>query len=183
MDSLQQRKQLKLNLGPVADLPSNRSSEEFIARHISESPAGQIRLMESICERSNMRRAIRRVIKNKGAPGVDGMTVRKIKRKLGDVLDYLDVLYFHVGNLGLGSSLLLTLIGFPQEPRADLTPYSIQKGISSSSAVVNGRVSNGPVFYYSPFEYAMYGRNFKPKIFTEYQVSQCLLNYVKNKGA
>jgi retron-type reverse transcriptase len=29
-----------------------------------------------------MRRAIRRVIKNKGAPGVDGMTVRKIKRYL-----------------------------------------------------------------------------------------------------
>jgi group II intron reverse transcriptase/maturase len=38
--------------------------------------------MEFICERSNMRRAIRRVIKNKGAPGVDGMTVRKIKRYL-----------------------------------------------------------------------------------------------------
>ncbi len=29
-----------------------------------------------------MRRAINRVIKNKGAPGVDGMTVRKIKRYL-----------------------------------------------------------------------------------------------------
>ena len=42
MDSLQQRKQRKLNLGPVAELPPNRSSEEFIARHISESPTGQI---------------------------------------------------------------------------------------------------------------------------------------------
>jgi len=82
MDSSQQWKQLKLNLGPVAELPPNRSSEEFIAKHISEGPTGQIRLMESICERSNMRRAIRRVIKNKGAPGVDGMTVRKIKRYL-----------------------------------------------------------------------------------------------------
>jgi RNA-directed DNA polymerase len=82
MDSLQQRKQRKLNLGPVAELPPSRSSEEFIAKHISEGPTGQIRLMESICERSNMRRAIRRVIKNKGAPGVDGMTVRKIKRYL-----------------------------------------------------------------------------------------------------
>jgi len=36
--------------------------------------------MESICERNNMRRAIKRVIKNKGAPGVDGMTVREINR-------------------------------------------------------------------------------------------------------
>jgi len=36
--------------------------------------------MESILECNNMRRAIKRVIKNKGAPGVDGMTVRKLKR-------------------------------------------------------------------------------------------------------
>ena len=42
MDSLQQRKQRKLNLGPVAELPPNRSSEEFVARHISESPTGRI---------------------------------------------------------------------------------------------------------------------------------------------
>jgi hypothetical protein len=32
-------------------------AEESIAVHLSENPAGQIRLMESICERSNMRRA------------------------------------------------------------------------------------------------------------------------------
>ena len=38
--------------------------------------------MEAICERNNMKSAIKRVIKNKGAPGVDGMTVRKIKRYL-----------------------------------------------------------------------------------------------------
>ncbi|MHC4913007.1 MAG: hypothetical protein ACYTE5_08390 [Planctomycetota bacterium] len=38
MDSSQQWKQLKLNLGPVAELPPNRSSEEFIAKHISEGP-------------------------------------------------------------------------------------------------------------------------------------------------
>ena len=38
--------------------------------------------MESILERDNMKRAVRRVIKNKGAPGVDGMTVRKIRKYL-----------------------------------------------------------------------------------------------------
>jgi RNA-directed DNA polymerase len=38
--------------------------------------------MESILERNNMKRAVKRVIKNKGAPGVDGMTVRKIKKYL-----------------------------------------------------------------------------------------------------
>ncbi len=57
-------------------------SEGDIASHLSESPTGQIQLMESILERDNMRRAIRRVIKNKGAPGVDGMTVRQVKRYL-----------------------------------------------------------------------------------------------------
>ena len=38
--------------------------------------------MEANCERNNMESAIKRVIRNKGAPGVDGMTVRKIKRYL-----------------------------------------------------------------------------------------------------
>jgi RNA-directed DNA polymerase len=83
MNSLQQRKQLELNLKySGTTVHRDYSSEEFIASRLSESPTGQIRLMESILERNNMRRATRRVIQNKGAPGVDGMTVRKIKRYL-----------------------------------------------------------------------------------------------------
>jgi RNA-directed DNA polymerase len=82
MNVLRQMKQLELNLGPVADVVPSHSFETFIASHLSESPTGQIRLMESICEWSNMKRAVRRVIKNKGAPGVDGMTVRQVKRYL-----------------------------------------------------------------------------------------------------
>ena len=80
MNVLRQMKQLELNLGPVTDVVPSRSFETFVASHLSESPTGQIRLMESICEWSNMKRAIQRVIKNKGAPGVDGMTVRQVKR-------------------------------------------------------------------------------------------------------
>ena len=81
MKSLRQWKQLELySINPGPRAKTDTSSEDFIASRLSESPAGQIRLMESICERSNMRRAIRRVIKNKGAPGVDGMTVSKINR-------------------------------------------------------------------------------------------------------
>ena len=81
MKSLQQWKQLELySEYPSQTASGDKSSEEFIASRLSESPTGQIRLMESILERNNMRRAIRRVIRNKGAPGVDGMTVRKIKR-------------------------------------------------------------------------------------------------------
>ena len=82
MGVLRQMKQLELNLGPVADVPPSHSFETFIASHLSESPTGQIRLMESICEWSNMKRAIERVVKHKGAPGVDGMTVRRVKRYL-----------------------------------------------------------------------------------------------------
>jgi len=83
MNPLQQLKQLELNLGlPDTFVSRDTSSEEFIALRLSESPTGQIRLMESILERNNMRRAVKRVIKNKGAPGVDGMTVRKIEKYL-----------------------------------------------------------------------------------------------------
>lgn len=60
----------------------HQSYEEFIASHRFETPTSQLRLMEAICEPNNMKSAIKRVIKNKGAPGVDGMTVRKIKRYL-----------------------------------------------------------------------------------------------------
>jgi len=81
MNSLQQWKQLELySQYPSQTASRATSSEEFIASRLSENPTGQIRLMESILERNNMRRAIRRVIKNGGAPGVDGMTVRKLKR-------------------------------------------------------------------------------------------------------
>jgi len=56
--------------------------EDFIASYYTENPTRQIRLMETILERNNMKRAVKRVIKNKGAPGVDGMTVRKVKKYL-----------------------------------------------------------------------------------------------------
>jgi len=80
MNSLRQLKQLELySEYPRQTASRDTSSEEFIASRLSESPAGQIRLMESILERNNMNRALKRVIKNKGAPGVDGMTVHKIK--------------------------------------------------------------------------------------------------------
>src|ERR1017187_3420747 len=47
-----------------------------------ESPAKTDRLMEEVCERENLKEALRQVKANKGSPGVDGMTVDK----LGDYL-------------------------------------------------------------------------------------------------
>src|SRR6266446_6906197 len=45
------------------------------AVHATESPASTNRLMEEVCERGNLKEALRRVKANKGSPGVDGMTI------------------------------------------------------------------------------------------------------------
>jgi RNA-directed DNA polymerase len=77
MNAAQQKQQFELGFGTVGN-HRDRSSEAFIAERLTESPTGQIRLMESVCERQNMQRALRRVRKNKGAPGIDGMTVEEL---------------------------------------------------------------------------------------------------------
>jgi hypothetical protein len=47
-----------------------------------ENPARTNRLMEEVCKRDNLKAALRQVKANRGAPGVDGMTV-------GGIQDYL----------------------------------------------------------------------------------------------
>src|SRR5712691_6636388 len=47
-----------------------------------QSPVGTNRLIEEVCERGNLKEALRRVKANKGSAGVDGMTV-------GEITDYL----------------------------------------------------------------------------------------------
>lgn len=44
----------------------------------SESPASTEKLMEEVCRRENLWKALRRVQANKGSPGVDGMTVEAL---------------------------------------------------------------------------------------------------------
>src|SRR6478736_2630251 len=48
------------------------------AVHATESPASTNRLMEEVCERENLKEALRRVKANKGSPGVDGITVNQL---------------------------------------------------------------------------------------------------------
>jgi RNA-directed DNA polymerase len=43
-----------------------------------ERPAQTANLMEAICDPDNIETALRAVMRNKGAPGVDGMTVRQL---------------------------------------------------------------------------------------------------------
>src|SRR5271157_3806714 len=57
-------------------------TESLSATHDPESPASTNRLMEEICERENLKRALQQVKANKGSAGVDGMTV-------GGITDYL----------------------------------------------------------------------------------------------
>jgi RNA-directed DNA polymerase len=52
-----------------------QGTEPLMANRTTESPAGKERLMEEVCERKNIEIAWRHVRKNKGGPGVDGMTI------------------------------------------------------------------------------------------------------------
>ena len=49
-----------------------------IASRQPENQAIANQLMEIICERENLRKALKRVKQNKGAPGVDGMSVESL---------------------------------------------------------------------------------------------------------
>ena len=57
---------------------AQQSSEMAIASYLTDPSTGGNQLMEIICERENIRRALQRVRGNKGAPGVDGMTVDQL---------------------------------------------------------------------------------------------------------
>src|SRR6202163_4247790 len=57
-------------------------TESSGAMNGTENPASTNRLMEEVCERENLKGALRQVKANKGSAGVDGMTV-------GGITDYL----------------------------------------------------------------------------------------------
>src|SRR5262245_19507069 len=52
-------------------------AEPVVAKCEPERPAVTNSLMEAVCERENLKKALRRVKANKGSPGVDGMTVEQ----------------------------------------------------------------------------------------------------------
>lgn len=54
---------------------SRGGSESFTAKREPERPAVFEKLMEEVCERRNLEEALKRVRSNKGAPGLDGLTV------------------------------------------------------------------------------------------------------------
>ena len=53
-------------------------TEPPVAKRETESPAEDERMMEAVCDRDNLWKALTRVRANKGKPGVDGMTVHQL---------------------------------------------------------------------------------------------------------
>lgn len=61
-----------------APTASGGGTEPVMASRETESPAETERLMEEVCQRENLIRALKRVQGNLGGPGVDGMTVEEL---------------------------------------------------------------------------------------------------------
>ena len=72
---------LDFSSGPVGEArkAGRKEIESSPTMHAPECPASTNRLMEEVCERENLKAALRQVKTNKGSPGVDGMTVGGIK--------------------------------------------------------------------------------------------------------
>jgi len=83
---MQQNIQIKLNFSstPAGETreAGREETESLQTMYVPERPAGTTRLMEQICDRENLKEALRRVKANKGSAGIDGMTV-------GTIADYL----------------------------------------------------------------------------------------------
>jgi len=57
---------------------AGEGTEPPVAKRDAESPAFSEHLMEEVCERENLKKALKRVRSNKGSPGIDGMTVEEL---------------------------------------------------------------------------------------------------------
>jgi len=59
-------------------MAASEGTEPLVAKCEPESLAKAEPLMEEVCQRKNLEEALKRVMANKGSPGVDGMTVTKL---------------------------------------------------------------------------------------------------------
>src|SRR5271168_4049645 len=86
MNGTRQQIQYSLALEPVnrgePPVSGHQGAEPWVAKPAPESPAVTEQLMEEMCDRENLARAWKRVRRNKGSPGVDGMSI-------DDARDYL----------------------------------------------------------------------------------------------
>jgi RNA-directed DNA polymerase len=86
MDKERQKIQLELAFMTEsrgeAPMSVSKGTEVSMAKRKPEDPALPVLLMEQICQRENLRKALQRVRQNKGGPGIDGMTVKKLSSYL-----------------------------------------------------------------------------------------------------
>jgi RNA-directed DNA polymerase len=80
----QKPRQLGLPFGTRGETPSDEWSDEPSTAKRGDARSGidGARLMELVVERSNVVMALKRVKKNKGSPGIDGMTVDELPKYL-----------------------------------------------------------------------------------------------------
>src|SRR5215472_9830271 len=85
-DDKQQNLQMDLDFSSAltgeARKAGREETESFTATNGTENPASTNRLMEEVCERENLKAALRQVRANQGSSGVDGMTVVGLKDHL-----------------------------------------------------------------------------------------------------
>src|SRR6266704_2656896 len=83
---MRQKNQVMLNLGTggtgEARAAAAQETEIGAAKACLERPAAGGPSMEAVVERNNLRKALKQVQRNKGAPGVDGMSVSKLASHL-----------------------------------------------------------------------------------------------------
>src|ERR1700678_781329 len=79
---MRQKNQIMLNLGTGGTGEGRNAAaqetETGAAKACLERPAAGGLSMEAVVERNNLRKALKQVQRNKGAPGVDGMSVNKL---------------------------------------------------------------------------------------------------------
>ncbi len=74
--------QLELPLWGRGETPRAHRSEEAPTATSETERSGTSGLMELVCERQNLQAALKRVRKNKGSSGIDGMTVEELSNHL-----------------------------------------------------------------------------------------------------
>jgi RNA-directed DNA polymerase len=81
-DDKQRNVQMKLDFSSALSgetrSVAGEETESLMATNGLESPARTKRLMEQVCERENLKEALRQVKANKGSAGVDGITVNQL---------------------------------------------------------------------------------------------------------
>ena len=79
----QQKIQLELAFGNGRKGEARRTEDEGTEATAvgsrPESSVSTVELMEEVCERENLKAALRRVRRNKGGPGIDGMTAEELR--------------------------------------------------------------------------------------------------------